>query len=297
MRRPQSNLGAEIMPLDRQGQSTAPTPAGRQLRRWWRHGDLRRMDTGRNVPEAACTPWLQYTMLVAVERRPCVMSACTYRPAEGGSACRHLHRRVAPLHSTWAHLGSRLSCDGHLLSLGTYVPCQLGLSLARRARAGGAVRRGLCLASTVQCRLIASVLRPSALHLFCWERLQHQAGTVGGRRPHRSQPWLAMGLLDRLIRRAWLWRPGTTPPPPGVLAAAAAALRQLGAKAADERDAVLQQLASLADPEAAQQGREAAAAAAAAMASDGELLEAVAQAVHPSARPSEPAVEASSGSN
>lgn len=128
--------------------------------------------------------------------------------------------------------------------------------------------------------------------------MPHQAGTVGGRRPHRSQPWLAMGLLDRLIgNRGWRWRPSRTPPPPAVLAAAAAALRQLGAKAAAERDAVLQQLASLADPEAAQQGREAAAAAAAAMASDGELLEAVAQAVHPSARPSEPAVEASSGSN
>ena len=101
-----------------------------------------------------------------------------------------------------------------------------------------------------------------------------------------------MGLLDRLFgRRGWQWRIGT-PPPPAVLTAAAAALRQPGAKAAAEREAVLQQLASLADPGAAQQGREAAAAAAAAMASDGELLEAVAQAVHPSARPSEPAVEA-----
>ncbi|PRW51064.1 hypothetical protein C2E21_5389 [Chlorella sorokiniana] len=101
-----------------------------------------------------------------------------------------------------------------------------------------------------------------------------------------------MGLLDLLTgRRGWKWRPGA-PPPPAVLAAAAAALRHLGTKAAAEREAVLQQLAALADAAAAQQGKEAAAAAALAIASDGELLEAVAQAVHPSARPSEPAVEA-----
>lgn len=82
-----------------------------------------------------------------------------------------------------------------------------------------------------------------------------------------------------------------------MLAAATAALRQLGTKAAAEREAVLQQLAVLADAEAGQQGRESAAAAAAAIASDGELLEAAAQAVHPSARPSEPAVEASAFCN
>ncbi|KAI7844752.1 hypothetical protein COHA_001635 [Chlorella ohadii] len=103
-----------------------------------------------------------------------------------------------------------------------------------------------------------------------------------------------MGLLDLLTgRRSWKWRPGGAPPPPAVLAAAAAALRQLGPKAAAEREAVLRQLATLVDPEAEKQGREAAAAAAAAMGSDAELLEAAAQAVRPSARPSEPAVEAS----
>lgn len=106
-----------------------------------------------------------------------------------------------------------------------------------------------------------------------------------------------MGLLDLLTgRKSWRWKPGS-PPPPAVLAAATAALRQLGTKAAAEREAVLQQLAVLADAEAGQQGRESAAAAAAAIASDGELLEAAAQAVHPSARPSEPAVEASAFCN
>lgn len=72
--------------------------------------------------------------------------------------------------------------------------------------------------------------------------------------------------------------------------ACAEALSRAGARAAAEREAVLQQLAALLDPEAQQQGLEAAAAVAEALATE-HLLNAAALAVLPDAQPSEAAIE------
>ena len=84
-------------------------------------------------------------------------------------------------------------------------------------------------------------------------------------------------------RQHWRWRIGAVPSA-AELAAAAAALRRPGAKAADEREAVLRHLADAA----------AHAATAAALCSC-DLIDAAAEAAHPDAKPSQATVEVRAG--